>query len=84
VQPRGAVAEQFGAVAEECDGEPAAGAAQASWRIQAIGPSAYSKAPIEPEVSMISATWGASIGARTLRTTRQGCVEAGRPVACWA
>ena len=53
-------------------------------RIQQIGPSAYSYAPIEPEVSITSPTCGSWIGAVTWRVIRHGWVLAGRPVCRWA
>ena len=50
-----------------------------SVRIQQIGPSAYSYAPIEPEVSITSPTCGSRIGAVIWRVIRHGWVLAGRP-----
>ena len=52
----------------------------ASVRIQQIGPSAYSYALIEPDVSMISPTCGCRIGAVARRVICHGCVLTGRPV----
>ena len=51
-----------------------------SVRIQQIGPSAYSYAAIEPEVSITSPTWGSSIGAVMWRVILHGWVVVGRPV----
>ena len=49
--------------------------------IHTIGPSAYSCAPIEPEVSTTSSAWGSSSGAVISRVIVHGCELAGRPVA---
>src|SRR3954454_17152429 len=78
---RGAVAQQLGGVAEEDGGGLAPIAGNAVVTIQTIGPSAYSWACIEPEVSTTSSAWGCSSGAVISRVSVQGWLAMGRPVA---